>query len=151
MKEFWLNCLLATATVFALMWALSKLTKLEMFDAFDPIGQALSDFELTDYAFSRLREDPKVDDRIVLVNIGYLSRAGIAEQIRIITRYKPKVIGIDSFFYCEGGLRDSINCPAAFDESGNMMLSTAIQEAGSVVLVSKVHQTRKPNESGASV
>jgi CHASE2 domain-containing sensor protein len=151
MKKFWLNCLLATATVFALMWALSKLTKLEMFDAFDPIGQALSDFELTDYAFSRLREDPKVDDRIVLVNIGYLSRAGIAEQIRIISKYKPKVIGIDSFFYCEGGLRDSINCPAAFDELGNMMLSNAIQEAGNVVLVSKVHQTRKAYESGANV
>ena len=99
MKKFWLNCLLATATVFVLMWALSKLTKLEMFNAFDPIGQALSDFELTDYAFSRMRDIPKVDERIILVNIGSISRAAIAEQIRIISKYKPKVIGIDSFFY----------------------------------------------------
>ena len=85
MKKFWLNCLLATVTVFALMWALSKLTQLNMFDAFDPIGQALNDFELTDYAFSNIREDPLVDDRILLVNIGNIPRAAIAEQIRIIS------------------------------------------------------------------
>jgi CHASE2 domain-containing sensor protein len=148
MKKFWLNCLLATAFVFALMWALSKLTSLEMFDAFDPIGQALNDLELTDYAFSSLREEPLEDSRIVLVNIGSISRAGIAEQLRIISKYKPKVIGIDSFFYCEGGFRDSVNCPAAHDLMGNLLLANSIQEAGNVVLVSKLHQSRKLYKSG---
>jgi len=148
MKKFWLNCLLATATVFALMWALSKLTSLKMFDAFDPIGQALNDFELTDYAFSSLREEPSEDSRIVLVNIGSIPRAGIAEQIRIISKYKPKVIGIDSFFYCEGGFRDSVNCPAAHDMMGNLLLANAIEEAGNVVLVSKLHQSKKLYDSG---
>lgn len=148
MKKFWLNCLVATGTVFGLMWALSEITKLRMFDSFDPIGQALSDFELTDYVFSNWRDFSVHDDRIVLVNIGNLNRAGIAEQIRIISQYKPKLIGIDTFFNCEGGLRDSVNCPAINDVMGNLLLSNAIQEAGNVVLVSKINQSKALVESG---
>jgi CHASE2 domain-containing sensor protein len=149
MQKFWLNCLLATAFVFFFMWALSKITELKMFNAFDPIGQALGDLELTDYAFAKLRPLPLVEERVVLVNIGLLPRAGIAEQIRIISKYKPKVIGIDSFFYCEGNLRDSVNCPELLDTMGNLLLSNAIQEAGNVVLVSKLHQTKSVFRSGA--
>lgn len=148
MKKFWLNCLLATATVFALMWALKKVTQLNMFDAFDPIGQALGDFELTDYAFSNLRDDPVPDPRIVLVNIGNLPRGGIAEQIRIISQHKPRVIGIDSYFYCEGGFRDTVNCPQLLDTIGNLMLANAIQEAGNVVLVNKLLQSESMSRSG---
>lgn len=148
MKKFWLNCFLATAFVFLLMWALSKITKLNMFNAFDPIGQALGDFELTDYAISNLRPDPKVDERVVMVNIGRLSRAGIAEEIRIISQYKPRVIGIDSYFNCEGGLRDTVNCPQLLDTLGNLLLSNAIQEAGNVVLVSKLLQSSKLYKAG---
>src|SRR5688500_4655598 len=149
MKKFWLNCLLATLFVFGLMWALSKLTELKMFNAFDPIGQALNDFELTDYAFSNLRDDPLVEQRVVLVNIGNLSRAGIAEQIRIISKYSPKVIGIDSYFNCEGGLRDTINCPQLLDTMGNLLLANSIKEPGNVVLVSKFHQSYTSFKTGA--
>jgi CHASE2 domain-containing sensor protein len=149
MKKFWLNCLLATVFVFSLMWALDKIMDLNMFDAFDPIGQALSDFELTDYAFSNIRPDPDVEQRIVIVNIGNLSRGGIAEQIRIINKYKPKVIGIDGYFNCEGGMRDTVNCPQLLDTMGNLLLSNAIQEAGNVVLVSKFHQTLSSFKAGA--
>jgi CHASE2 domain-containing sensor protein len=150
MKNFWLNCFLATVFVFALMWALEKLMELNMFDAFDPIGQALSDFELTDYAFSNIRPDPTtIEERIVIVNIGNLSRAGIAEQLRIVSKYKPKVIGIDSYFNCEGGMRDTVNCPQLLDTMGNLLLSNAIQEAGNVVLVSKFHQSMASFRTGA--
>lgn len=141
MKNFWVNCVLATIFVFVALWGITKVSDLKMFNAFDPIAQALSDFELTDYAFSNLRPDPLVDERIVLVNIGNLSRAEIAEQIRIISRCKPKVIGIDGFFNCEGGLRDTVNCPQLLDTLGNLLLADAIQEAGNVVLVSKLLQS----------
>lgn len=146
--KFWLNRLLATGFVFFFMWALDKITEFNLFNAFDPIGQALEDFELTDYAISHLREAPDVDERIVLVNIGNLSRAGIAEQIRIISQYNPLVIGVDGFFNCEGGLRDSINCPQLNDTMGNLLLANAIQEAGNVVLVSKLLQTTKTFREG---
>lgn len=148
MKKFWLNCLFATLFVFGLMWALSKVTSLNMFNAFDPIGQALSDFELTDYVFSKLRQRPNVDDRIVLVNIGNLPRGAIAEQIRIVSEYEPRVIGIDGFFNCEGGLRDTVNCPQLLDTLGNLMLANAIREAGNVVLVSKLLQSSALYKAG---
>ncbi len=140
MRKFWLDCTIATAFVFLAMWGLFGLTKLNIFNAFDSIGTALSDVELTDYVFSSLRDDPKVDENILIINIGNLGRREIAEQIRIISRHKPRVIGIDSFFDCSSGLRDTVNCPKLLDTLGNLMLSDAIREAGNVILVSKVLQ-----------
>lgn len=139
MRKFWSDCIFATAFVFLAMWGLFGLTNLKVFNAFDTIGTALADVELTDYVFSALREDPKVDENIVIVNIGRLNRRGIAEQLQIINKYKPKVIGIDSFFDCKSGY-DTVNCPQLKDTLGNLMLSNAIREAGNVVLVSQVLQ-----------
>lgn len=147
MKKISLQSLAITVFVFVLMWGVSKLADLKFFSAFDPISQALTDFELTDYAFSNMRLDPNVDQRIVLVNLAP-SRALIAQQIMKINQHKPKVIGIDSFFNCEGGLYDTLNCPQLLDTLGNLMLSNAIQEAGNVVLVSKLMQTKALSSQG---
>ncbi|MBL7848336.1 MAG: CHASE2 domain-containing protein [Cyclobacteriaceae bacterium] len=141
MKKLWFESLIITVFVFFMLWGGAKVTDLKIFNAFDPIGQALRDFELSDYAFSNLRPDPLVDERIILVNIGRLPRRDIAEQIRILSEFKPRVIAFDGFFNCEGGLRDSINCPALLDTLGNLLLSNAIQEAGNVILGSKLLQT----------
>jgi len=149
MKKFWLQSFIITCFVFFMMWGVSQLTDLKLLNAFDPVSQALSDFEMTDYAFSNLRPDPLVDQRIVVVNIGNLSRGEIAQQIQTIRQYKPKVIAIDSYFDCEGGLRDTVNCPALLDEMGNLLLSNAIQEAGNVILVSKLLQSDSLSNSNA--
>lgn len=143
MKRFWLQCLSITTFVFVMMWGVNKITDLKLFNAFDPISQALADFKMSDYAFSNLRPDPLVDQRIVLVNIGNLARRDLAQQINIIRQFKPKVIGIDSYFDCEGRLRDSVNCPALLDTLGNLLLEDAIKQAGNVVLVSKLLQKTK--------
>ncbi len=140
MRRFWLDCVIATAFVFLTMWGLYGLTQLNIFNAFNSLGEALTDVELTDYVFWGLRDDPPVEENIVLVNIGELSRRKIAEQIRIISQYKPKVIGIDGFFDCRGRNRDSTDCPALRDTLGNLMLGEAIKDAGNVVLVTKVLQ-----------
>ena len=139
-RMFWFRCFYVTVFVFFMGWLISKITDLKLFNAFDPVSQALGQFQLTDYVFSNLRELPDPDERVVLVNIGNLSRGEIAQELRIISKYKPKVIGIDGFFNCEGGLRDSMNCPQLLDTMGNLMLSDAIQQAGNVVLVSKLLQ-----------
>jgi CHASE2 domain-containing sensor protein len=143
MKRFWLQCLYITVFVFVMMWGVSKITDFKLFNAFDPISQALTDFEMTDYAFSNLRPDPLVDERIVIVNIGDLPRREVAQQINIIRQFKPKVIGIDSYFNCEGRLRDSVNCRPLLDTLGNLLLEDAIKQAGNVVLVSKLLQRTK--------
>lgn len=141
MKKFWIDCVIATLFVFFAMWGIFRITKLNVFNAFDSIGTALGDMELTDYVFSGLREDPNVEENVVVVNIGRLTRREVAQQLQIISKYKPKVIGIDSFFDCETGLRDTVNCPQLRDTLGNLMLSNAIREAGNVVLVTKLLQT----------
>lgn len=143
MKRFWLQCLSITAFVFVMMWGVSKITDFKLFNAFDPISQALTDFEMTDYSFSNLRSDPDAEQRIVIVNIGSLNRREVAQQVNIIKQFKPKVIGIDGFYNCEGRLRDSINCPQLLDTLGNLMLEDAIKQAGNVVLVSKLMQKTK--------
>jgi CHASE2 domain-containing sensor protein len=141
MKKFWLQSFSITLFVFFMLWGANKITDFKLFQAFDSIGQALRDFELTDYAFSNLRPDFSVDERIVLVNIGNLSRREVAQQIDMISQFKPRVIAFDGFFNCEGGLRDSINCPQLLDTLGNLMLSEAIKNASNFVLATKLLQT----------
>ncbi|MEQ8425384.1 MAG: CHASE2 domain-containing protein [Cyclobacteriaceae bacterium] len=141
MRKFFTDVVLATLFVFVTLGGIVKITDLKVFSAFDPLGQALGDMELTDIAFSQLRNDPTIDTNIVVVNIGALPRRGVAEQIRILNKYKPKVIGMDSFFDCPLGLRDTINCPAISDVMGNALLANAIDEVENFVLVTSVQQT----------
>ncbi|HEY0741582.1 MAG TPA: CHASE2 domain-containing protein [Chryseosolibacter sp.] len=140
MKKIILKGIFVTMFVFLTMWGFSGLGDLKVFSAFDPISQALGEFELTDWVFTKFREQPTPDDRIVLVNIGP-SRRDVAQQVRTISEHKPKVIGIDSFFNCEGGFYDTLNCPQLLDTLGNLLLSDAIQTAGNVVLVTRLMQT----------
>jgi CHASE2 domain-containing sensor protein len=149
MKNIWLQSLAITLFVFLTLWGASNITDFKLFSAFDPISQALSDFELTDYAFSNLRHDPLVDQRIILVNFGDLPRREVAQQLQIISQYKPKVIGIDGYYNCEGGLRDTVNCPQLIDTLGNLMLANAIEQAGNVVLVSKLLQSDSASNAEA--
>lgn len=138
MKKYWFQSTIITVFVFLLLWFGSILSDFKLFAAFDTIGMALKDFRLTDYAFSQLRPDPVVDERIVLVNIGTLDRRGIAQQIQILNSFNPRVIAYDGFFDCEGGLRDTVNCPQLLDTLGNLMLASAISDARNFVLASKL-------------
>jgi CHASE2 domain-containing sensor protein len=125
---------LSTLFIFAILGLLSSIPIQS--DVLSPVESAFDDFELTDIVFSKLRPDTlyKADTNIVLVNIGRLSRAGIAEEIKIINKYKPKVIGID----------------AAFRFPKNLQSDTALVYAmagvRSLVLVSGIHQFNQ--ESG---
>jgi CHASE2 domain-containing sensor protein len=139
MKKFWVQCTSISVFVFIMLWVANGVTDLKFFSAFDPITQALTDFELTDIVFAKLRPSPKVDTNIVVVNLAP-TRRQIAQQVQIISGFNPKVIGIDSFFNCEGNLYDSINCPQLLDTLGNLLLGSAIEDAGNVVLVSKLLQ-----------
>jgi CHASE2 domain-containing sensor protein len=60
----------------------------------------------------QLLETSNFCDEVVLVNIGNLDRSGIAKQLEILAKYKPKVVGIDAFFrkpkHSENPIVDSI-------------------------------------------
>jgi CHASE2 domain-containing sensor protein len=102
-------------------------------DFLDPINNTVEDFNASDVVFSQFRDVKKVppDTNIVLVNIGYLNRAGIAQQIEIINSYDPLVIGIDTFF------RKLKN------NSQDTALAVAMSKVKNLVLVSKLRYNAK--------
>ncbi|MFZ9503224.1 MAG: hypothetical protein ACO263_01510, partial [Cyclobacteriaceae bacterium] len=96
MLKFWLHCALVTLFTFLLMGGLYEVSQLRIFQAFDPIGQAIGDIEISDIAFSQIREgEPKPDENVTIVNIGYLTRGEIGDQLRNINKHNPKLIGLD--------------------------------------------------------
>lgn len=132
-KNIWLDSVLATIFILAFMALLNVALQRVNLEGLDAIGQALNDMEITDFAFSELQdeENQAIDTNIVIVNIGLLGRGGIANQIRIIDKYKPKVIGIDSFFKGFGS-----------DTLATYSLVDAINSAqAEVVMVAKVGQS----------
>lgn len=94
----------------------------------DPIENTIQDLNLSDVVFSKIMDKSNIemDTNIVLVNIGNLNRRGIAKQLEIINRYKPKVVGIDAFFR---KLNNSLN---------DSTLSAVFRNTKNLVLVSKL-------------
>lgn len=117
----------------------------------DPLDGALKDFELTDLVFSQMRHtqhatdstfvisDTQADTNVVIVNIGKLTRGGIAEELEVINQYKPRVVGIDAFFRHP---KDSLE---------DIQLQQAIKDAGNVVLVSKLSHYNDNTEQFDSI
>ena len=145
MLKFWLHALLITIFTYVVLAALYGILQLNAFNAFDPLGQAIGQMELSDIAFSRFREgEPTPDENVTIVNIGNLSRGEIGDQIRNIVHFKPRVIALDIIFSCE--LKDSVNCPQAYDIESNLNFYSAIAEAEQqgvkVVMAEKLHQTK---------
>lgn len=140
MKKLLLDCFFATLFVFASLYGLKQLTTLNMFNAFDVIGKAVSDMELSDVSF-QLREDPEMDTSVVIVNISdRLTRGEVGQQIINLTRAGAKVIGMDSFFSCDF-YNDSVFCPQAYDTLNNMLFAYAVSSQPNMVMVERLAQT----------
>jgi len=145
MLKFWLNCVFVTLFTFLLMGGLYEFTQMRIMEAFDPIGQAIGDVELSDIAFSHIREgEPKPDENITIVNVGNLGRGEIGDQIRNIARHNPKVIAFDLILNCS--TMDSVTCAEKFSFEDNYRFHSAIQEAEAlgikVVMAEKLQQSK---------
>jgi CHASE2 domain-containing sensor protein len=95
-KIFNLATLTGTIAIFAFMFLLQ--TVAVNFDFLNIFEQTINNFKISDVYFSQIRDNKAVkgDTNIVIVNIGYLPRAALGAQIEVISRYKPKVIGLDA-------------------------------------------------------
>lgn len=130
-SNIWIDSILATVFIYVFMFIIQNISTFRIFDALDPIGEALADMEMTDYAFSKLRDPLPPDTSIVLVNMGPLDRAGIAQQLQIVDKYEPAVIGMDGFFKSYNN-----------DTLGSMSLSFTIANLKSkLVMASMVQQS----------
>lgn len=127
-RKFWLDVIFATIFIFGLLAFFRSFTYFKIFDVFDPIGEAFGDMEVTDVVFSQLRDDPVGDDRIVLVNMGTVSRGELGIMLQIISKYNPAVVGIDSFFYYPKE-----------DTLGDQMLIEGLASVENLILASKIY------------
>jgi CHASE2 domain-containing sensor protein len=94
-----------------------------------PFAQAFGDLDFTDMVTGRLLRDVRMaDTNIVLVNIGHLDRAEIAELLNVIDRHEPAVVGIDAFF----------RRPKEEAPEGDDALETAMASIDRLVLVSEL-------------
>jgi CHASE2 domain-containing sensor protein len=91
-----------------------------------PVATALGDFDVYDIVYSKLLEEQTVDTNIVIVNIGNLSRKELAEQIKVINKFNPAVIGIDAFFEKEK------------DPVSDSLLSNTLSNCRNLVMVDKL-------------
>ncbi len=99
---------------------------------FDPASEAVQDVDLTDIYFSKVQTPDATDSSIIVVDIGQHNRAEIAQALDSISKYNPKVVGIDIYFkdtqeargdsalkLAIDRLSDRVVLAAKFDESGN--------------------------------
>ncbi len=120
------DAFLATSFVVMCIWLLTLIPINA--EILNPIEKTFSDFELTDIYFSHLKKSAEAAPEIVLVNIGYMPREGIAEMINILNRYSPRIIGVDAFF------RNLKN-----PESDSLLMD-AFRNTSSLVLVSELYE-----------
>lgn len=123
-----------TIIVLLSMWGIGQVPLFKNLEVLNPIAEATEDFDMTDVVFSKLRPEPKGDDRITVVNIGELGREGIAILLDSIQKYKPKVVGIDAFFRSE------------LDPSIDSMFEATCAKIKNLVFVTQLAQ---PNEKAS--
>lgn len=133
MKKTHLDSIIVTIIVFAII-GLFSLIPLKT-GILDPLGKAISDFDIYDLVFSRLRNEQQADTNIVIVNVGNLDRAGIARQIDTVNKYSPKVIALDIFFWKEK------------DPGPDSVLSKAISRCRNLVMVSMLDRYNEDKDS----
>ena len=140
MKAFFkLKYFFITIIVFVIIWLFSLLPV--NLGLFNPLRNALYDFDLNDIAFSKLNNDRAADTNIVIVNIGYLNRLELANLITKIKNFNPKVVGIDAFF------------KENKDPISDSLLEEAINLDGNTVLVNNLgdyNKNKKQYENLAS-
>jgi len=97
------------------------------------LTKSITEINISDIYYSKgysLIHEP--DPNIVLVNIVILPRRGIAEQLKIINRYNPKVVGIDIFFR---SLKE--------DSIGDALLKQSLDNTKNLVMASHFEHTEK--------
>jgi CHASE2 domain-containing sensor protein len=124
----WTN-FFGTLSVFVMMWLLGVVVvNLDFLNVFEDV---LGDYTVTDVVFSKssnLRLEPAKDTNVVIVNIGNLDRADLAQQITILNKHKPRVIGLDIIFPKLREFEQDSLLAMAFAQTENLVLGTKLLE-----------------------
>ncbi|MFH1051415.1 MAG: CHASE2 domain-containing protein [bacterium] len=123
--------ILTTIAFFIFLKLLSSFMSLDFINRILELQIDLSDIEYTDLSYKLLDYKKKIDTNIILVDIGYLNRRGIAKLVYQINKFKPKVIGINAFFRNPKDSNDVI-LKTVFDNTKNLVLVSGLDETISV-------------------
>ena len=94
------------------------------FEFTKPIRQGFLGFDIYDLYYSgKHLKNTQRDTNIVIVEIGN-DRATIADQISLIQKYSPAVIGIDAVFDKEGEPLENMRLLQAISRSGNIIFAS---------------------------
>lgn len=128
MKLFSLDNVFATVFVIVVITYFSVIFNANVFD---PIQSTFEDLELTDIVFSKFYDSTNVslDTNIVIINNGNTTRKALANQLEIINRYQPKVVGIDAFFKQKSSRPDFDSALAyQFSQTKNLVLVVGLRQ-----------------------
>lgn len=133
-RKFILHCVLSGIFVFLFAGLFLNISELKIFEVLNPIEETLSDMEISDLAVSQIRRDPKPDTNITVINVSHLDRAGIARQINIIQLFKPKVLGVDVFFFQEKDSAEDAQLAEALGKVENLVMASrlTVDDKGSI-------------------
>jgi CHASE2 domain-containing sensor protein len=98
-------------TMFATLWVFVFIVALGSIPlnlgVMNPLKLGLKDFDFNDLYYSKVgnKQNTPIDTNIVVINIGYADREGIAMMIDKVASFQPKVMGLDVVF---DGPRDPI-------------------------------------------
>jgi hypothetical protein len=125
-RLFFNNYVFCSLFVGAMLWLITVIPLNE--ELTKPFSDALSDFEITDLGFTKLRtSDITADTNVVIVNMGKAGNAELAAIINQLNEHKPAVIGINKILQKSGN---------EFEDS---LLLEAIKNTKQVVLAAKLH------------
>lgn len=99
------------------LWAI-----IDSIDLFNPFNEFFNNFDYTDLYYSEfMKNEMPTDTNIFIVNIGNLNRKEIAQQIIVLQKFEPKVIGIDAVFAERRGM-DDFFLQQALNSSDNIVM-----------------------------
>ncbi len=122
-------------TIFATIWVFLFIFILGSIPlnlgSLNPIKLGLKDFDFNDIAYSKLQvgEEPRIDTRVVIINIDQANRAELGMMINKAATYQPKVMALDALFY------------EAKDPTGDSILSDAFARNNNLVVAQELALT----------
>ena len=117
--------------IFTFLTLIFLWTIIDSIDLFNPFDEFFDNFEYTDLYYSEfMKSDMPTDTNIFIVNIGNLNRKEIAQQINVLQKFNPKVIGIDAVFAEKRGMDDFLLQQALNSNDNIVMGGFGVYEEG---------------------
>ena len=121
---------LVMITAFIMYWIISLIPF--SISKINPYNNVIKDFELTDICFSKFHKSKTAgfDPRIVIVDIGHVDRGQMAEMIKEIVTFKPRVIGIDVLYEGAAGSFADSTLKEQLGKENNIILGSQLKLTG---------------------